>query len=242
MTKKDVEKLKIEAEPRSLFGRKIKKLRKEGILPSNIFGKNIKSLSVQLSLATFSTIYNEAGENKIIYLTIKGEKEEKPVLVHNVQLDPVSGAILHVDFHQVSLTEKVTSNVPVELVGEAPAVSQSIGILVRPLSEVEVEALPTQLPEKFEIDISGLKNIDDSIAVASIKIPSGVSLITSADQIVAKIEPLAKEEVAPSPEKPEGEAAAEGASGDSANEDKPEGKEEEKSDKPSSEKSEEKQS
>lgn len=242
MTKKDVEKLKVEAETRSLFGRKIKKLRKEGILPSNVFGKNIKSLPIQLSLASFSTIYNEAGENKIIYLTIKGEKEEKPVLVHNIQMDPVSGAMLHVDFHQVSLTEKVTSNVPVELIGEAPAVSQSIGILVRPLSEVEVEALPTQLPEKFEVDVSNLKNVDDSITVASIKVPSGVSLITSADQIVAKIEPPAKEEVAPSPEKPEGEAATESASEDNAGEKKSEGNEEEKSDKSSPEKPEEKQS
>lgn len=201
MAKAKKEKLKLKAEKRKVSGRKVRKLRREGILPANIYGKKVKSQAVKLDLRTFLPIYQEVGETGIVNLTLKGETKTRPVLIHNVQLDPVTDQPLHADFYQVDLKKKVATEVPIELAGESPAVKEKVGILIQPLTEVEVEALPTELPDKFEVDISGLKKVDDAVAVGDIKVPKGVKILTGGKQILAKIEPPAKEEeVAPPPE------------------------------------------
>jgi len=195
------EKPKLKVEKRKVTGRKVKLLRREGILPANIYGKKVKSRAVQLDLKTFLPVYQEVGETGIVGLQLKGETKTRPVLIHNVQIDPVSDQPLHADFYQVSLKEKVTTEIPIELVGESLAVKEKIGILIQPLSEVEVEALPTELPDKFEIDIGKLKEVDDAVTVADLEVPKGVKVLTGAEQILAKIEPPTKEEeVAPPPE------------------------------------------
>lgn len=199
MVKKEKREFKVEK--RKITGRKVKVLRREGILPANIYGKKVKSQAVQLDLKNFLPIYQEVGETGVVELKLKGETKIRSVLIHNVQLDPVTGQPLHADFYQVSLKEKVTTEIPIELVGESPAVKEKIGILIQPLSEVEVEALPTELPDKLEIDIGQLKAIDDTISVADLKVTKGVKILTGAKQILAKIEPPTKEEeVAPPPE------------------------------------------
>jgi len=195
------EKTKLKVEKRKTTGRKVKLLRREGILPANIYGKKVKSQAVQLDLKSFLPIYQEVGETGVVSLQLKGETKTRPVLIHNVQIDPVTDRPLHADFYQVSLKEKVTTEIPIELVGESPAVKEKVGILIQPLSEVEVEALPTELPDKFEIDIGKLKEVDDAFTVADLKAPEGVKVLTGAKQILAKIEPPTKEEeVAPPPE------------------------------------------
>lgn len=194
------EKPKLKVEKRKVTGRKVKLLRREGILPANIYGKKVKSQAVQLDLKSFLPVYQEVGETGVVSLQLKGETKIRPVLIHNIQIDPVTDRPLHADFYQVSLKEKVTTEIPIELVGESPAVKEKVGILIQPLSEVEVEALPTELPDKFEIDIGKLKEIDDAFAVSDLKIPKGVKVLTGAKQILAKIEPPTKEEVAPPPE------------------------------------------
>lgn len=201
MAKEKKEKLKLKAEKRKVAGRKVRKLRREGILPANIYGKKVKSQAVKLDLRTFLPVYQEAGETGIVNLTLKGETKTRPVLIHNVQLDPVTDQPLHADFYQVDLKKKVATEVPIELVGESPAVKEKVGILIQPLTEVEVEALPTELPDKFEVDITGLKKVGDAVIVGDIKVPKGVKVLTGGKQILAKIEPPAKEEeVAPPPE------------------------------------------
>lgn len=205
------EKLKLTVEKRKLTGRQVKKLRQEGLLPANIFGKKIKSLAVQVSLKEFLPIWEKTGETGVVEVKVSGEDKIRPVLLHNLQLDPVTDKPLHADLYQVDLKEKITSDIPIELVGEAPAVTQKVGILIQPLSEVEVEALPTDLPDQFTVDISKLEKIDDAIAVSVLKVPAGVKILTSPKQILVKIEPLAKEEVvAPPPVPPEAGTPAEG--------------------------------
>jgi large subunit ribosomal protein L25 len=201
MTGKQVkEKVSLKVEKRKVLGKKVKKLRKEGILPANIYGKNVKSLAVQVSLKDFLPIYKKVGETGIVEVMVEGEKTPRHALIHNVQKDPVTDQPLHADFHQVSLTEKITASIPVELVGESSAVVQKLGVLIQPLSEVEVEALPTELPEQFTVDISGLKEIDQAITVGDLKPPAGVKILTSEKEILVKINPPTKEEeVAPSP-------------------------------------------
>lgn len=195
--------MKLTVTKRKVLGRKVKKLRAEGVLPANVYGKKIKSLAVQLDLKVFLPIYQKTGETGVVELKVTGEPKVRPVLIHNVQFDSVSDQPLHADFYQVNLKEKITSDIPIEIVSESPAVIQKLGVLIQPLSEVEVEALPTDLPDRFEVDISSLKKIDDAVTVGDLKPPAGVKILTLPKEILAKIEPLAKEEAPPPVEKEE---------------------------------------
>ncbi|MGI6776403.1 MAG: 50S ribosomal protein L25 [Patescibacteria group bacterium] len=214
---------KLTAQKRELTGHKVKKLRREGILPANLFGKKIKSQSLQVNLKEFLKVFEKTGETGLIDLVID-DKETRSVLVGNVQIEPVSDQLLHVDFHQVNLEEKVTVAVPIHLVGEAPAVVQDEGVLVQPLAEVEVEALPTDLPDHLEADISSLDKIDAAVRVADLKVPKGVVVKTVQEEVVAIINPKAKEEeVAPAAEEAavaEGEKGAEEAPASAEGEEK----------------------
>jgi len=187
-----MEKFKLKVEKRKIVGRKVKALRKQGILPANIYGKEIKSLAVQLPTKDFLKIYQEVGETGIVELSLGEEKY--PVLIHNLQLQPVTGQPLHVDFRKVTLTEKVKATVPVVTVGEAPAVTQKLGILLTPVNELEVEALPTDLPEHIEVDISNLKEVDQEIKISDLKIPQKVTVLANQELVIVKIGPLVTEE------------------------------------------------
>lgn len=206
-------KLTLKAEIRKISGRKVKNLRKDGILPGNISGKKIKSEAVQVVFKDFAKVYKEVGETGL--LTLEIGKEEKPVLIHNLQVNPVSDAPVHVDFLQVDLKEKVEADVPVELTGESPAEKQAMGTVVQYLNEIKVEALPMDLPEKFEVDTSELVEVDQSIMVKDLKVDrSKVDIKTGPEELVVKVEPPQKEEVVVTPIVAvgvEGEVPAEGA-------------------------------
>jgi large subunit ribosomal protein L25 len=206
-------KISFKADKRKTLGRAVKKLRKEGILPGNVYGKDLKSQALQVGLADFKKVYKQAGETGVVDLKISGSKNAWPVLIHNVQTDPVTSEFLHVDFHRVSLKEKVIATVPVELKGKAPGAESSKGILLTLMSELEVEALPTDLPESLELDITGLKKIDDVLRVKDIKVDrKKVEIKAEENQLVVKIEKPAKEEEE-KPAVPETEAEAEGEEG-----------------------------
>lgn len=186
----------LKAQKREVSGRKVKNLRLEGILPANVFGKKVKSLSIQLNSKEFAEVYKKAGETGIVSLEIEKEKESRPVLIYNLQAHPVSDMPLHVDFLQVDLKEKVTARVPVELVGESPAEKQGLGTVVQQIQEIEVEALPADLPEKFEIDKTELTEVDQLVKVSDLKVDrSKVEIKTDGESIVVKVEPPQKEEV-----------------------------------------------
>lgn len=225
------DKIKLKVQKRKITGRKIRKLRQQGILPGNIYGKDVKSLAVQLPMKDFKTAFNQAGETNIIQISVDKETKARPVLIHNVHLHPVSDEFLHADFHQVDLTKKVTVNIPIKRKGEAPAVSKG-GILLQLMDEVEVEALPTDLPDKFEINVSKLEEIGQGISLKDLKVSSKVKLMTdNLDQLIVKIEEPTKEEEKPE-EKPEEEEVAEGeepeAEAPAEGEEKPKETEEEK--------------
>lgn len=208
----------LQAEERKITGRKVKKLRNGGLLPANIYGKDVKSLSVQIKLDEFNKLYKEAGETGLIELSVG--KDVRPVLVHNLQKNPITDLPVHVDFFQVNLKEKVTTMVPVELTGESPAEKQSLGTVVTQLSEIEVEALPADLPEKFVVDISNLTDVDQAVHVKDLDYnKEKVEIKSDVEAIVAKVEPPQKIEEAPVPAPVEGEVTTEGeapASGEAA--------------------------
>ena len=201
----------LKIEKRKVSGRKVKNLRAEGLVPANIFGKSVKSLSIQTKLADFEDTFKEAGETSIIELLLGSEK--RAVLISNVQYDPITDKVIHIDFHQVNLKEKTTAQVPVMLVGESPAEKQNLGTAVQYINEIEVEALPMDLPEKFEVDISGLEEVDSAVLVKDLKYDKAkIEISVSGDDPVVKVEALRKEEEV----KPVEEETVEGEEGEEA--------------------------
>jgi len=208
---------KLTAKPRKLFGRKVKSLRRQGFVPGNIFGKKTKSISVQLDTKTLRETVKAAGETSLINLTVEGEDKARPVLIAGYAVDPVSGELLHVDFHQVDLTQKTTASVPVVTLGDAPAVDNGNNLVVL-RQEIDVEALPADLPEKIEIDVTGLTEVGDSVLAKDLKLDRAkVTLQIEDEEMVVTIqEPAKVEEPEPKPEGEEAEAPAEGEGDDQA--------------------------
>jgi len=222
---------KVAAQKRKILGRKVKQLRREGILPANLFGKKIKSQTLQVNQKELLAVFEKVGETGLVDLAIDKQKP-RPVLISNVQLDPVTDAPLHVDFHQVDLEEKTVVAVPVELVGSSPLVEKDEGTLVQPLLEVTVEALPQKLPDHLEADISVLTKLNDAVRVSDLKVGKGVEIKAEGNEIVVKVSAPREEEkvVVPSEEEAGVEEKAEEEEGKEGEEikEKKEEKEEEK--------------
>lgn len=202
-------KITLKSEKREVFGRKVSRLRKAGLIPANIFGKKIVSQAITVDVKEFADTFKKAGETQLI------ELNGKSVLVSNLQTDPISGLVIHVDFRQVDLTEKIEAKVPVIIEGESPAEKQNLGTVVQQIDEIEVEALPADLPESIIVDASILVEVDQAIYVKDLKVDKKVEIKTDMESIVVKVEPPTKEEVVEVPvvaegEVAEGEAPAEG--------------------------------
>lgn len=184
--------INLNAEERKVFGKKLKSIRKDGALPVNVFGRSINSYALQVNYQEFEKVYNEAGETGLIEL--KTGSKNVPILIHSIQRDPVSNKMLHADLIQVDLKQKVSAEVPIEIIGEAPAEKQGLGTMVLQMNEIQVEALPADLPDKFEIDVSLLTEEDQSLTVADIKVDAKkVEIKEDLQSVVVKIE-KAKEE------------------------------------------------
>lgn len=187
-----MEKLKLKVAKRTVLGRKVKKLRKDEIVPANVYGKKVKSLAVQVVEKELAPVFAKAGETGLIELDVEGEK--RPVLIHNVQYHPVTQQPIHIDFYQVDLKEKVVAKVPLLVVSEAPAVKDKLGVILNILSEVEVEALPADLPEKIEVDVKNLTAVGQTIKVADLKVSDKVKILTDNNLEIVKIAPLVSKE------------------------------------------------
>lgn len=197
----------LKVEKRTVLGENVKKLRKTGIFPANIYGKSLKSIAVQAPFTDFMEIYKEAGETGVVDVELDGATH--PVLIHNLQKEYMTKTPIHADFFQVNLKEKIKTMVPVTLIGEPKATADKLGIAMQTLNDIEVEALPTELPEKIEINIEHLAIVGDQITVADIKAPTGVTILTDGGQVVVKIAELVSKEA-------EAEAAKEAATAEAA--------------------------
>jgi large subunit ribosomal protein L25 len=189
-----MDKIKLKAEKRKITGRKVKKLREKDVLPANIYGKNFKSESIKVDQKEFRNIFKKAGETSLVEIAINGDKHL--TLVKNIQKNPVTDDFIHVDFLKVSLKEKVTAMIPLELVGEAPAEKQGVGTVVQYIDEIEVEALPTDLPEKFELSIEDLKEIDQQLKISDLDVDKKkITINHEPDQILVRVEEVTEEEI-----------------------------------------------
>jgi large subunit ribosomal protein L25 len=196
----------LKAKPREMLGKeKAKKLRKNGIIPAVVYGLETKTIPLEIEAKTFNALLRGGlGENVIITLELDDQNDgKKQVLIREVQRDPVRGDIVHVDFHQISLTQKITIEVPIHLVGTPEGVKEG-GILQHALREIKVECLPTAIPEKFEVDVSGLK-IGDSIHVADLKVENATILSDLQGSIASVVPPTIFKEAEAAPAAAEAE-------------------------------------
>lgn len=184
----------LKAKTREVTGKKVDKLRKEDIIPAVMYGNKIASQNILVNYLDFKRVYDKAGESALIELETEGKKVN--VLVHDIQLDPMSGKFTHVDFFQVNMKEEVETEIPLEFIGESPAVKELGGVLIKSLDEITVKCLPADLPEKYEIDISKLATFDDVIAVKDLKISDKIEILVDGETIIASVqEPRTQEEL-----------------------------------------------
>lgn len=204
-----MDRLSLHAEERAVLGKKVKLLRKDGKLPGHVFGKGLETEHVSVDGKTFLKTFKEAGETGLIDLKIGAEKI-RPVLIRGVQYDPVSDLPIHIDFYQVNLSEKVKVPVPLILIGEEPEkVHLGEAIVLQTVNEVEVEALPADLIENIEVDISLLKEIDDAITVGQLSYDrEKLTISVDPEEIVVKLAPAVTAEMEKLLEEEQAEQAA----------------------------------
>lgn len=182
----------ISIEKRTERGHKLNDLRADGKVPAVFYGPKDESEAITISRSEFERILKSEGESSVI--TLKGDGTEKDVLIHDIQFHPLTQQVEHVDFYVIDKTKTVEVSVPLEFEGEAPAVKALGGILVRVLHEVEIEVLPTDIPQHISVDISGLKDFESVIHASDLVLPEGVTLLTGPEEVVALTEEPREEE------------------------------------------------
>ncbi len=184
--------MQLRAEERKIFGKKLKLSRKEGKLPAILYGAKAGNRPLFVNLKDFTKTWKEVGESTIVDLK-EGEKKFN-VLIHEVEIDPIKNEPIHVDFLAVRMDELISAPTPLVFEGEAPAVKSLGGVLVKVMHEVEVEALPADLPHELKVDISKLGTFEDRITLGDVILPKGVSIAAGHDEVIALVEPPREEE------------------------------------------------
>jgi len=180
--------LQLAVDRRDVTGKKVKSLRRQGILPAHLYGRDTDSQSLQASTHQIVTLLRTAGRNAIIDLKINGEPAARPVMLRGVQRNPVTDELVHVDFFQISLTEKLRADVPLVLKGEAPAVHVFGGVLLQAFDHISIMALPADIPSQIDVDVSSLDALDSALFVRDLPLPPNIELLADPDQMVAKVE------------------------------------------------------
>lgn len=186
------ESVKLTFENREILGKKVKNLRRVGILPATVYGKGVGPFPVQLPLRSFQEAYRRASRTKLIELTIPGQPSMS-AFVHALQRHPVSREIIHVDFRAVDLKIAVTMAVPLHIVGESILVQRGEAVLNHPITTIDISALPNNLPSSIEVNVSDLDSFDKNIHVRDLVAPEGATFITDMDELVASLTPVRAE-------------------------------------------------
>ena len=173
---------------RTVTGKKVKRLRKQGILPVHMYGSGIDSQALQAELGELRRVLPRVGTNIPVSVAVDGSDDENICFVREVQRHPVTEDLLHVDFIRVDITQTISAEVPITLIGSAPATQQG-GTLLQPLTSLLVEALPMNIPASVEADVSGLDDFEKSIVVSDITVADDVIVLTDSDEFVARVTP-----------------------------------------------------
>lgn len=196
--------LELKVNTRQVLGKKVRFLRREGITPVHVFGHNIESLSLQSDTVSLQRVLSQAGKTRLINLMLDKAKKPRNVIAREVQKDPITGRLLHVDLYEVSMKEKITCEIPIKLIGEAPALKLKENMLSQELDILDIECLPGSIPQSIEVDISSLAEAGQSIRIKDLKLGEDIEINNNPDVVIARIS-TAREEVV---EAPVAEAAA----------------------------------
>lgn len=178
----------LQVKEREQAGKDLFTMRKAGFVPAVLYGHGTKPQTFWVQYIDFSKLYAKAGESSIVEITPEKGKTVN-VIIQDVQLDPLSSRFSHIDFFQVRMDEKLETHIPLEFIGEAPAVRELGGMLLKPVEEILVSCLPKDLPHSISVDLSTLKTFEDHIQIKDLKLPSGVEVMTEMDTTIALIEP-----------------------------------------------------
>jgi len=181
------EALKLTAEKRKVFGKQVKQFRGEGLLPAVVYGRAFDAIPLLIDGKEFRQVYSMASGNQLIDLKVKGIRKPEKALVREVQRDPVSRAILHVDFYRVSMTERITTEIPITLVGESLLAAGANAIMLYGVSSIEIQCLPEDLPESIEVDVSTLEEIGQAVFVRDLPLGENIELLTDPEEMVVRV-------------------------------------------------------
>ncbi len=186
--------IELKAHMRTAFGRAVTPLRRSGFIPAELYGHGVENVHLSVPVKDFTRVFKAAGESSLVDLAY--DTKRTPVLIHDLARDPKTGDVLAIDFYQVRLDEKIKVKVPLQFEGEAPAVKNLAGVLVKAVQELEVEALPSAMPAHLTVDLSKLTEIGATIHVREIPVPAGAKVLTDPQTVVAAVtEPRKEEEV-----------------------------------------------
>jgi large subunit ribosomal protein L25 len=188
-------KVELEAQLRTVQGKQVKQLRREGWVPGVMYGHDFESVSLQFDEHSLGRFLSHVSGSQIVSIKVADQKEPEMALVRDVQRDVIKGTILHVDFYRVQMTERLTAEIPLVLIGESPVIQQHEGILLPGISAIEVECLPGDLVDELAVDLSDLEEIGQGVYVRDLAIPSGIDVLTDLDEMIVRVVPLAEEEV-----------------------------------------------
>jgi len=186
--------INLSAKIRKETGKKTESLKKSGRIPAVVYGPGVKNILVDVDYQEFQKVFKETGESSLVELNIESEKEKRPVLIHEIQKDPVTDKFIHIDFFQASLKEEVEVKIPLVFEGVSLAVKDLGGTLVKNISEIEVKALPQNLPHEIKVSIDELDTFEDHILVKDLILPKDVKVLLKPDEIVVSVAHLAKVE------------------------------------------------
>ncbi len=179
--------MELSANTREILGKKVKVLRRQGITPVHLFGRNVEPVPLQCDTTELRHVLAQAGKTGIVSLKLDKVKTPRNVMVREVQREPRTGELLHVDFYQVRMEEKIRVEVPIVPVGEAPALKSKENFLAQELNSLTIECLPDQIPGRVELDLGSLNEVEQAIRVKDIRLDDGITVFNNPEQLVAKI-------------------------------------------------------
>jgi large subunit ribosomal protein L25 len=188
-----MEQIELVAESRSITGKRVKRLRAQGLVPLVVYGRRLEPINIQASeLEVKRTLARTSGQ--LIALRVEGESDPRMVLARDIQRDVITGSLLHADLYQVDMTEKVQVDVALSFVGEAHLVSIGEAILATMTTSVEIECLPGDILQSIEVDVSSLVEMDDAIYVRDLSVPERIEILTDEDEMIARMQYVIEEE------------------------------------------------
>jgi large subunit ribosomal protein L25 len=180
------EKIELKVEKREVQGKKVRFLRNKGVVPVHLFGHNVDSVSLQGDAVVLRKVLSQAGRTRLIDLKVGKSQKAHNVMVREVQKDPIKGSLLHVDFYEVNMSEKIRVEVPIVLIGESPALKIRENMLNQVMSSLVIECLPDKMPDRVQVDISIIKEVDQAVHVKNVVLPE-VAILNDPDLVIAKV-------------------------------------------------------